>query len=385
MNDLALEGSLLHLGVLVMNIVINAINSNSGGGKSIRDSLINKLNNDKLTDNYFIFISSDSDLDYLTNSNLHLVRFNKIFAATYFAPFLYAIILPLLLLYYRPRVVFNLGDLIIVSSFKQVYLFDWAYALNVHPKVWDLMSPYDRFVRKSKLFLFKLFVDIPDIIIAQSDLIKTLIKDKYSLTDVRVVGNATTISTDNNLRPDIALPSGFKFLYPALYYPHKNHDVLIDLAKMIKDSSLTIRIIVTVSLELESARVFSDKIKSLALDNIIVNIGQVSTESMPFLYKSCDAMIMPTLLESFSISYMEAMEFGLPILTSDLDFAVSVCGDAAEYFDPLDPKSIYESVVRVYSDQNFASELVNKGRLRLNSFPDWDANYQTFVGILKEF
>ena len=51
-------------------------------------------------------------------------------------------------------------------------------------------------------------------------------------------------------------------------------------------------------------------------------------------------MILPTLLESFSATYIEAMFHGKTILTSDLDFARDVCGEAAFYFDPLNPQSI---------------------------------------------
>ena len=40
------------------------------------------------------------------------------------------------------------------------------------------------------------------------------------------------------------------------------------------------------------------------------------------------------------------MQFGLPILTSDRDFARHICQDAALYFDPLDADSVARSMAR---------------------------------------
>lgn len=56
---------------------------------------------------------------------------------------------------------------------------------------------------------------------------------------------------------------------------------------------------------------------------------------------------MPTLMESFSGTYLEAFHFGTPVLTSDLDFARETCGEAALYFDPTDTASIRDAIVRV--------------------------------------
>jgi glycosyltransferase involved in cell wall biosynthesis len=68
------------------------------------------------------------------------------------------------------------------------------------------------------------------------------------------------------------------------------------------------------------------------------------------------------------------MRFGAPILTSDLDFAREVCGEAAEYFDPWSPRSIAEAIGRVLSDPGRAEALVSRGRERLKRFPtSWDA------------
>ena len=87
----------------------------------------------------------------------------------------------------------------------------------------------------------------------------------------------------------------------------------------------------------------------------------------------CQALFLPTLLESFSVTYLEAMHFGVPVLTSDLDFARFVCGDAAIYFDPWDPGSIKDAILRLRTDSDLGRELVARGHERLRAeFKSWD-------------
>ena len=106
---------------------------------------------------------------------------------------------------------------------------------------------------------------------------------------------------------------------------------------------------------------------------------------MPDIYSQCDALLMPTLLESFSIVYLEAMYYRLPILTSEMWFAKAVCGDAAMFFDPFDAEDILHSIDAVMSDSTLRAKLIDAGLYRLSTFPSWEQNftiYQRYLGEL---
>lgn len=57
-----------------------------------------------------------------------------------------------------------------------------------------------------------------------------------------------------------------------------------------------------------------------------------------------------------------------PILTSDLSFATTVCGDAALYFNPMDPNDIANKIRELITNQSLYNNLVNRGAVRLDSF-----------------
>ncbi|MDC3108353.1 hypothetical protein OA416_04075 [Paracoccaceae bacterium] len=119
-----------------MIVVINALNSNSGGGESIRNSYLKLLNKEKLNEEYFVIASHKADISFITNKKIKIIEMGLFASLSIFAPIVYGTFLGRLLKNISADVVLNLGDLIIRTDAKQIYLFDWSYALEVHPKVW---------------------------------------------------------------------------------------------------------------------------------------------------------------------------------------------------------------------------------------------------------
>jgi len=112
-------------------------------------------------------------------------------------------------------------------------------------------------------------------------------------------------------------------------------------------------------------------------------MGELPPERLAALYGSADAFILPTLLESFGRPYSEAMQFDLPILTSDRDFAHERCQDAALYFDPLDAGSVAMSMAQVIEDAALRFRLVENAKRLREQEPTWDQIATRFVEVLE--
>ena len=94
--------------------------------------------------------------------------------------------------------------------------------------------------------------------------------------------------------------------------------------------------------------------------------------------------ILPTLLESFGLTYLEAMQNNCPIITSDLEFARYVCGDAALYFDPKSPSSILDMIIKLKDDQKLRMRLVENGQKRIKSFfKSWDDVAREYLKVIE--
>jgi glycosyltransferase involved in cell wall biosynthesis/SAM-dependent methyltransferase len=226
------------------------------------------------------------------------------------------------------------------------------------------------------------------IIITQTAVMKRHLCARYSIPPSQVVMIPNALSLDklgtgdghssvigsSDSRP-------FRFLCLAHCYAHKNIDILLDAAERLpKYTSRAAKCIITVAPgQHPGARRLLKRLRERRLEGKIENIGPVPSRTLPSVYQSADALIFPTLLESFSRTYLEALHFGLPILTSDRDFAHNLCQDAAVYFDPLDAESVARSMALVMEDADQRRRLVENGRRVLAQSPTWDEIAARFV------
>ncbi len=168
---------------------------------------------------------------------------------------------------------------------------------------------------------------------------------------------------------------GFKLLTVSSNYTHKNLIVYKKVSEYFQKSSIDdIFFIVTLPEE--------DYLELYGREHPnIINVGKVRPQDCPSLYLLSDAMILPTMLESFTACYPEAMIMGKPILTSNLDFARDICRNAALYFNPFDYKDIAEKILQLRDDTTLQSRLVELGKNRVSDFPGADKRANEYLKI----
>lgn len=143
-------------------------------------------------------------------------------------------------------------------------------------------------------------------------------------------------------------------------YSHKNLNVINRIVPVLKKNNILLKFYLTLK---------DAEFNNYRFDNeYVLNLGPVDIADCPYLYSKIDFMFLPTLLECFSASYVEAMKMKIPILTSDLSFARGVCGNAAEYFDPLDEEDIVKKIVFLINNESRVSQLISEGEMKLEEF-----------------
>ena len=168
-------------------------------------------------------------------------------------------------------------------------------------------------------------------------------------------------------------------------YKHKRLDLLpaIAAALVVQEPTLDFQFVMTLPEECDVLNQVMQDANRLGVQNRIHNNGPVDMADGPSLYESCDLCFLPTVLETFSATYPEAMAMGLPIVTSDLNFARSVCQDAAIYFRPGDGRDAAQAIVRVIRDPTLRNELRRKGSRVLAHLPTPEVQCSRYVEILE--
>jgi glycosyltransferase involved in cell wall biosynthesis len=162
------------------------------------------------------------------------------------------------------------------------------------------------------------------------------------------------------------LTDGNFLLYPANFWRHKNHEMLL-MAFAIHRAAhpdSTLRLVCTGEHDDDYAR-FARATRRMALADWVVAPGYVPQETLSALFDGCAAVIFPSLYEGFGLPVLEAMAHDVPVICSAWTSLPEVAGDAALYFDPRSPTAIARAIERVTIDRTLASHLVQAGRAHL--------------------
>ena len=120
------------------------------------------------------------------------------------------------------------------------------------------------------------------------------------------------------------------------------------------------------------------------LANHFVFVGKVDVSECPNLYEQADIMFMPTLMECFTATYPEAMRMEVPIVTTDLEFAHGLCGDAACYYSAMDAKAAANAIYKVATDETYCSQLTASGKEQLKEFDNYEQRAEKLITILEK-
>ena len=131
-------------------------------------------------------------------------------------------------------------------------------------------------------------------------------------------------------------------------------------------------------------RVFSQQMALDATPDHIQFLGRVSDDELVRLYNQATCFVFPSLYEGFGLPPLEAMACGCPVLVSDIPVEREVCGDAALYFNPLDPHHILHTITQYLNDADVLKEKMRqKGFENIMRF-SWEKSAESLMKKLEE-
>jgi glycosyltransferase involved in cell wall biosynthesis len=375
-----------------MKIAVNAVNLSSAGGLTVALNFI-KCFQEKAQKNLSLVVFTPKNVGYeqYADDLIEIISLPKSWNSKVMRLFVDYFWLPNQIKKSKADVIFTMGNFAVPSKLPQGVLFMWPYAIYPEePIVWDLMSRKDRIIRKLRLKAFKSRLKYADKIFPQTETSKGRLQKYYSklLREIDIVPMAySTIGMDTK-KPKIYFEQDENIKYLLCltrYYEHKNVEVFLSVGKLIKEKAMPYKIVSTIGADQHpKALKFIEDIRKEGLEDIIINIGRVPITDVPSLYNLTDGCILPTLLESFSATYVDSMNFGKPIFTSNRDFAADACQDAAYYFDPYDAKDILETIDRAFNNKSEMFEKVEYGKKRIASMPDWNKVSEFYLELLSD-
>lgn len=165
---------------------------------------------------------------------------------------------------------------------------------------------------------------------------KQEILDHYTVSEKKI--EITPEGIDRNIinfKPAIFKEKHPYFLYVGNAYPHKNVEKLIEAFQIFSEKHPEYMLRLVGRKDFFYKRLIADiKIPQVEF------MGYVDDSDLAKLYKYSHATFIPSLMEGFGLTVLEAMNMGSLVACSDIPSLKEVAGENALYFNPKDILSI---------------------------------------------
>lgn len=217
-------------------------------------------------------------------------------------------------------------------------------------------------------------------VVCVSEFTRGSVVEKSGLTAERVI--TIQSAPQERLGPATSRSAGYKpaphryLLYPANFWRHKNHEVLLIAFGMYRAAhpESELKLVLTGAPSPRRDEMI-EAARRMGLAQWVEFPGYLPDAEFAALLTGCRAMIFPSIFEGFGMPVLEAMAAGIPVLCSDRTSLPEIAGDGALLFDPRRPAAIVEAIERL---EGVRDALIERGRKRAAEFhtpEQWAARF----------
>ena len=127
-----------------------------------------------------------------------------------------------------------------------------------------------------------------------------------------------------NISPYPFVENTRNFIFPSLYSPHKSHIVLLKALEILKLKTDINKVRLYITVSKEEAPALYEFVERNCLSENVIFMGKIPYQETLRLYKSADALLFPSTIETLGLPLIEAASFGLKIIAPDVDYAHEV-------------------------------------------------------------
>lgn len=338
-------------------VVISAINIIDGGALTVLKQVMDTITKDKFSAyDFYILLSNKNVLTKNVrpcHKNINFMYFpmsKKSWIIRLFYEYIYFLFLSLSL---KPDVWFSLHDVTPNVICKKRFV----YCHN--PSIF-IKFPLRDFLKDKKQFffclLYKFFYRINikknyNVIVQQHwiaqefeklfDISNVIVAQPISSSKSEPKTIASAIFLDNV--QECSVRDQKIIFYPAFPRYFKNHKILLNAGQCIADKA---KIILTLTPDENGF------IRSLIAESSNVDlkglefVGRLNREQVEYYYSLSDALVFPSLMETWGLPITEYKNYGKPIFAADMPYAHETVGDYGNvyWFDPLDKNSLVKAI-----------------------------------------
>jgi glycosyltransferase involved in cell wall biosynthesis len=231
---------------------------------------------------------------------------------------------------------------------------------------------------------YRRFLQRASYIITGTEVGKSELKLCYEVGEnrIKVLPHPTPAFTSKNAEPTgiqarLSLSEPY-LLYPAQFWPHKNHANLLQAIAILRDEHRLTLPLVFAGSEKGNIAYAKKIVRDLDLRDQVHFAGFVSQAELVDLYRGALALVYASFCGPENLPPLEAFSLGCPVLAADVPGSAEQLRDAALFFDPANPADLAKKILDLAVNEALRSDLVARGTARAKA---WTAQ-DYCVGVL---
>jgi glycosyltransferase involved in cell wall biosynthesis len=192
----------------------------------------------------------------------------------------------------------------------------------------------------------------------------------------------------NGINTDKFTPVGNKeeiksILWVGRFQPGKGIEYLIKAFSLLNEKYPDIKLLMVGEGPLKQKII--QQIVQLNLERSIIVKDFIPNSSMPEIYQTSDAFVLPSLYEGVPRTILEAMASGLPVVCSNLSHLTRIVEGSGLLIPPRDANAIFEALSTLITDTSLAKKFGNSGRLKVVEQFSWDDTVTKTIKLYEAF
>ncbi|HEX8331790.1 MAG TPA: glycosyltransferase family 1 protein [Segetibacter sp.] len=242
---------------------------------------------------------------------------------------------------------------------------------------------HPEFIPKHHLLYYKWytpkFLRKAKVVATVSDYSKKDIVGRYKIAEEKIVnvGSAAkpifqAVEFDQKEMIKEAYADGFEyFVFVGGIHPRKNLMNLLKAFSLFKTRQHTNMKLLVVGRRAWQYNATIEKLKSYKYRDEVKMLGYLPDDELARVVAGAYALVFPSYFEGFGVPILEAMQSGVPVVTSSTSSMTEIGGDAALYADPNEPTEIADQLKTIFKDETLRSQLIEKGKIQAAKY-NWD-------------
>jgi alpha-1,3-rhamnosyl/mannosyltransferase len=173
--------------------------------------------------------------------------------------------------------------------------------------------------------------------------------------------------------------AGPLLLYPAISYPHKNHDVLVRALPAVLAHHPEATLVLTGRPGPNDEHI-DELARSLGVGSAVRRLGRIPRGDLDALFDTAAGLVFPSIHEGFGLPLLEAMARGRPILAADASAIPEIVGTNGLLLGPNDHEAWAEAIVELLGNPADAAALADAAGRGAKRFR-WDETTPTLVAL----